>query len=282
MKKIFRLAFTAAAIVLLATGCQKMDTPAMGDYPTDASEPGGPLKFYVAFDGTSTDPLRNAVDSVRANFAADNPLPSADGVNGKGVKGENKKFIKYQKPNDWAVTAKSLTVSFWFKRDGQTKNNTGGNGPEYIFSFKSSNGHWSGASGFLLLEGNNTNCAVKFMIVDNTNSDKWFEWTGASAPVGILNNQWHHMALAYDAATSGMTLYVDGVPNPMVSVWGGHGDIKMDDSKISEMRIGAGPGTGMDTDDWLSSTWKGEIDQFRMYSIPLSRAEVTELFNKKL
>ncbi|HSN60331.1 MAG TPA: LamG domain-containing protein, partial [Ferruginibacter sp.] len=251
-------------------------------FPTDATEPGGPLKFYAAFDGTSPDPLRNAVDSIRANFAADNPLASVDGIKGKAIKGESKKFIKYQKPNDWALTAKSLTVSFWFKRDGQTKNNTGTNGPEYIYSFKSSNGHWSGASGFILLEGNNAGCAVKYMIVDKTNGDKWFEWAGGTAIPGILNNQWHHIALSYNAATSGMTLYVDGVANPVVSVWGGHGDIKMDDSKISEMRIGAGPGTGMDTDDWLSSTWKGEIDQFRLYSIPLTQAEVNELFTKKL
>jgi hypothetical protein len=282
MKKTIQSFFSAAAFLVLAAGCQKMDQPGMTDFPTDANEPGGPLKFYAAFDGTGTDPLRNAVDSIRANFASDNPLTSTDGINGKAIKGENKKFIKYQKPNDWAITAKSLTVSFWFKRDGQTKNNTGTNGPEYIYSFKSSNGHWSGASGFILLEGNNTNCAVKYMIVDNTNGDKWFEWAGGTGIAGILNNQWHHVALSYDAATSGMTLYIDGVANPVVSVWGGHGDIRMDDSKISEMRIGAGPGTGYDTDDWLSSTWKGEIDQFRLYSVPLSASEVNALFVGKL
>lgn len=281
MKKIFHFTFSAATILLLATGCQKMDTPGLGDYPTDAAAPGGPLNFYAAFDGTSADPLRNAVDSVRANFASDNPLTSVDGIRGKAIKGENQKFIKYQKPNDWAIAAKSLTVSFWFKRNGQTKNNTGGNGPEYIYSFKSSNGHWSGASGFILLEGDNANCAIKYMIVDRTNGDKWFEWAGGTGIPGILNNQWHHIALSYNATTSGMTLYIDGVANPIVSVWGGHGDIKMDDSKISEMRIGAGPGSGLNTDDWLSSTWKGEIDQFRLYSVALNATEVNELFVKK-
>lgn len=272
----------AAVFALLISGCQKMDTPSMPEYPVDANQPGGPLKFYAAFDGTGTDPLRNAVDSIRANFAADNPLASTDGINGKGIQGENKKFIKYQKPNDWALTAKALTVSFWFKRDGQTKNNTGTNGPEYIYSFKSSNGHWSGASGFILLEGNNTACAIKYMIVDNTNGDKWFEWAGGTAIPGILNNQWHHIALSYDNTTSTMTLYIDGVANPVTSTWGGHGDIKMDDSKISEMRIGAGPANNFDADDWLSSTWKGQIDQFRMYGSALSASEVNALFVGKL
>jgi hypothetical protein len=47
-------------------GCQDMDTPELGDYPQDANAPGGPLNFYVAFDGTSSDALMNAVDSIRA------------------------------------------------------------------------------------------------------------------------------------------------------------------------------------------------------------------------
>ena len=281
MKKIFQLIVPAAAFVFTLAGCQKMDRPGLGDYAEDANAPGGPLSFYAAFDGSSADPLRNAVDSVRANFASSNPLTSVDGINGKAVKGENKKFIKYQKPNDWAVKSKSLTVSFWFKKDGQTKNNTGTNGPEYIYSFRSGNGHWSGASGFILLEGDNANCALKYMIVDENNGDKWFEWAGGTGIPGILNNQWHHIALAYNSTTSTMTLYVDGVANAVTSTWGGHGDIKMDDADISEMRIGSGPGNNIDSDDWLSSTWKGEIDQFRMYSVALSGAEVSALFTGK-
>lgn len=271
-----------AAVVLLAASCQKMDRPDAGNFPTDTNPPGGALKFYAAFDGTTDNALKNAVDSVRANYPSENPLASTAGISGKALQGENKKFLKYIKPNDWALTAQSLGVSFWFKRDGQTKNNIGTNGPEYIYSFKSSNGHWSGASGFIMIEGNNASAAIKYMIVDKTNGDKWFEWAGGTAIPGILNNQWHHVVLSYNAATSGMTLYVDGVANPVISIWGGHGDIKMDDSKISEMRIGAGPGSGIDTDDWLSSTWKGAIDQFRLYGTALTQAQVTELFTKKI
>jgi len=36
-----------------------MDHPVLGDYPQDANPAGGPLKFYVAFDGTSDDVLKN-------------------------------------------------------------------------------------------------------------------------------------------------------------------------------------------------------------------------------
>lgn len=274
-------AILSLILIIAVFSCQKMDRPALPEYPADTNPPGGPLKFYSAFDGTTSDARMNAVDSIKATFPADNPLSSTEGISGKALNGENKKFVKFPKPNDWAALAKSFTISFWYKKDGQTKNNIGTNGPEYPFSFKSSNGHWSGGNVFLLFEGSNTACAVKMVVVDKNMADNWFAWENANVIAGLLDNQWHHMAFVYDAATSGMTLYVDGVANPNVLKWGTHGDINIDDSKISEFRIGAGPQNNFDGDDWLSSSWKGQLDQFRFYTNPLSAAEVKSLFDSK-
>jgi hypothetical protein len=268
------------AVVAFA-GCQKKDRPGLSDYLRDTNPPGGPLKFYAAFDGTSSNVFMNAVDSIKATFPADNPLTTTDGISGKAIKGEAKKFVKYSKPNDWASLSNSFTISFWEKKDGQTKNNTGTNGPEYPFSFKSSNGHWSGGNMFLLFEGDNAAAAIKFVAVDKNMSDNWFTWEGGTTIAGLLDNQWHHIVLVYDAGTSGLTLYVDGVAKSHIPKWGTHGAINIDDSKISEFRIGAGPGTSFDTDDWLSSTWKGSLDQFRFYNVALSAAEVSTLFTNK-
>ncbi len=282
MKKILEKATAFMALAVLATGCQKMDRPAMADYPVDANPPGGPLNFYVAFDGNSSDPLMNAVDSIRANFASVNAFTTIDGISGKAVQGVNKKNIKYSKPNDWATQAKSFTIGFWYKKDGQTKNNTGTNGPEYIASFKSNNNHWSGSNLLLFLEGSNTACAVKVMIVDKNKADSWFTWEGGTTIAGLLDNKWHQMSIVYDAATSTMTLYVDGVANPNKRTWGSHGNINIDNNAIVEMFVGAGPSDKIDSDDWLASSWKGGLDQFRMYSKALTAAEVQSLFaNKK-
>lgn len=270
-----------AAMALSVVSCRKMDRPELGTYPVDANAPGGPLKFYVAFDGSTADPLLNAVDSIRANFPGNNPLTSVAGISGKAVKGVNKKFIPYVKPNDWATTAKSFTISFWYKHDGQTKNNAGTNGPEYIFSFKSSNGHWSGSSMLVFLEGDNAAGAVKVMIADKNNADNWFTWEGGNTIAGLMNNQWHHMVLTYNAANSTMTLFVDGVANANTRTWGGHGDININNATISEMRVGCGPGTSYDSDDWLSSSWKGELDQLRLYNTVLTNAEINTLFTSK-
>lgn len=275
---IIKSAGVMATVALLA-GCQKMDRPALGDFPRDSNPPGGPLAFFVAFDGNTSNPLMNAVDSIRANFASDNPLASVAGVSGRAVQGENKKFIKYSRPNDWATNAKSFTISTWYRRNGQTQNNTGGNGPEYLASFKAvNNHHWSNSTMLLFLEGNNAACAVKVMMVDSRVRDNWFTWEGGNTIAGLLDNNWHHIAITYNAANSTMTLYVDGVANANTRSWAGQGNINFDNSKIVEMRIGGGPNDNLDGDDWLSSTFKGAIDQFRMYTTALSAAEVQALF----
>lgn len=280
MQKKFQHYLTAIAFILFVAGCQKMDRPEMGNYPVDANPPTGPLKFYAAFDGTTSNPLMNAVDSIKATFPSDNPFTGGAGIAGNGVTGVNQKFIKYPSFNTWASSS-SISVSVWFKQNGQTKNNNGTNGPSYIYSIKAVDGfHWSGAVNFLFLEGDNTACAVKSQFV-SPSSDTWFTWEGGQSIPGLCNNQWHHMVLTYDATNSSAKLYIDGVQNPNVRTWGGHGALNLATSKISEYRVGAGPSNSFASDDWLACTFKGSLDQLRMYSVALTAAEIQALFANK-
>lgn len=280
-KSILKKSFGIALISFAFMGCQEMDRPALGDYPVDANAPGGPLKFYVAFDGTTDNPLMNAVDSVRANFPSDNPLSTIEGISGGAVKGENYKYIKYAQPNDFAVTAGSFTIAFWEKK-GEFKT-------EHIFSLPAVNDyHWTGSSMFLLLEGSEIEPIAKLFVKDSK-GDKFFEWVpwGPTGAVpGIYDGNWHHLAFAYDATTSIMTLYVDGVKGT-TSEWSGHGAISLEPSKITSLKIGAGPQEfsqeemNNGADDWLKNSWTGSLDQFRMYSTALTAAEVSTLYTKK-
>ncbi|HLP35825.1 LamG domain-containing protein [Lacibacter sp.] len=293
-KNKFQIVFTGLAIAMIVlSACQKMNKPALGDYLKDVNPPGGALKFYAAFDGTTTNPLMNGVDSIRANFPSDNPLASTDGVSGKGIQGAAKKFIKYPSFNEWS-TSSSFSVSVWFKKNGQTTNNLGGNGPEYIFSLRAAEGsyHWSNAVMFLFLEGNNTACAVKTMCVspsvasnpNSSPSDNWFTWENSQTIPGLLNDQWHHLVIVYDASNSTMKLYIDGVANANIKSWGGHGAIRLANTKIGEYRVGRGPRNDDEGDGeggWLQSSFKGKMDQLRFYGTALSAAEVTNLFNSK-
>src|SRR5882672_7413309 len=134
MKKVIYISILLAASALTFFSCQKIEQPALGNFPKDANVPGGPLKFYAAFDGNTSNTLMNAVDSIKATFPADNPFTIIDGVNGKAVQGVNKKYIQFNKFNDWTDFG-SVTVSFWSKGPNPTQNNAMGNGPEHIISF---------------------------------------------------------------------------------------------------------------------------------------------------
>ena len=125
--KIAKYGLFILAIGLIATGCKKLDRPPLGDYPQDANPPGGPLKFFAAFDGTTTNPLMNAVDSIRANFPSSNPLGTVDGVEGKGIAGVDQKAILYPSANDFDK-ATSFTIAFWEKNSVPT-----GGSPQFVF-----------------------------------------------------------------------------------------------------------------------------------------------------
>ncbi|MFN8243553.1 MAG: LamG-like jellyroll fold domain-containing protein [Ferruginibacter sp.] len=290
MQKRFQQFLSAAVILLFAASCQKMDRPALGSYPTDANSPTGPLSFYAAFDGSSSNSLMNAVDSIRALFPADNPFTSGTGISGKCLSGVNQKYVKYSSFNTWASSS-SFSISLWFKQNGQTKNNAGTNGPNHLISIKAKDGyHWSGGIFLCFLEGDNTGCAVKVMTVNPSNLndpansapiDNWFTWEGGQVIPGICDNNWHHMVLTYDETTSNMKLYIDGVQNPNVKSWGGHGKMRFTTENATEYRVGAGPSTSYSSDDWLAGTMKGSLDQLRLYSKVLSTAEISALYTTK-
>lgn len=279
MKKIIKIS-GLLSLLILAFSCQNLDRPDLeADFPKDANPPGGPLKFYVAFDGTTTNPLMNAVDSVRAKFPSNNPLSSVDGIKGKALQGAKYKYVKYSSANDFAQNAKSFTISVWVKK--------GNMGTDHVFSLPSpASYHWSAASMFLLTEGSVAQPFVKFFVKDSSN-EKWFEWTGANSVVGLYDGNWHHLAFVYDATTSKMTLYKDSVANTNVPEWTGHGNITLEPSKITGLKIGAGPQEftaaeiAAGADDWLKNSWTGGIDQFRMYTSALTAAEVQTLYTKK-
>jgi hypothetical protein len=266
----------AAFIAIGIAGCQKLDRPALGNYPKDANPPGGPLKFYAAFDGTTSNPLMNAVDSIRANFPSDNPFTSITGISGKAVQGDGTKIIKYAGANDWPSTATSFTIAFWEKRNGAPQGNA-----SFFCHLASNNGYWTGGSAMFGLFDWGTvadSAILKVDCVDKNGNDNWFQWTGTSRVKGIQDNQWHHMAFVYDASTSKMTLYVDGTANPNVQSWGTHGAVNFDAGKVTGLDIGGMrniPNMG-----WGQS-WDGALDQFRLYSKALSAAEVSSLYINK-
>jgi hypothetical protein len=292
--KKYRHLFSFLAIALLFANCQKMERPAFGNYPKDQNPPGGPLKFFAAFDGTTSNSLLNAVDSIRANFPSDNPLTSIAGVSGQAVQGDGTSFIKYASANDFSSHDSSFTVAFWEKRNGIPNGNA-----SFVFTLPSGNQQWSsnpayGFSMFCLFDWGTwspaTKAKIKFYVVDdNCHCDNWFTWdstnyTNGPAPVqtdfvpGVQDNNWHHIAFVYDATASTLTLYVDGVANPQVLGWKNHGALMTNASDIQELDIAGDANIG--NQGW-GMHWDGGLDQFRFYGVALSASDIQALFNNK-
>lgn len=295
-RTIISKTFTVAAVAMMMVACQKIDRPELGDYIKDANPPGGPLKFYVAFDGTTTDPLRNAVDSMRANFASSNPLTFVPGISGRAIQGASTKdkAVKYASPNDFA-DATSFSVSYWLKHTPQTDGE-----PEFHFSLPSKD-YWHSSAMFLLVEKsgpNADNSTPTQMACTFAVQDRWVEFRGANRLPNALDGNWHHLVFTYDEATSKLTAYVDGVAVPYTgtgNIVGGTssplGPVKFWNSSrdnINSFVIGGwnkhvgGMGDAFKgpQDPWIHS-YSGAMDQFRLYSKALTASEVTALFNSK-
>jgi hypothetical protein len=262
-----------ALVVLLAlASCQKLSRPALGDYPKDANPPGGPLKFYAAYDGSTSDPLMNAVDSIRANFASSNPLASVTGISGKAIQGDGTKAVKYTSANDFKG-ATSCTIAMWI-------NNAVNSNTELLFSLASKD-YWHESAAFLLLEhATPTKCQLKFALQDH-----WVEYIdNFNKP--LFDGNWHHLAFTYDETGSTIKVYFDGAEVPLPSGAAGNfaglGKLKL--TNATNLVVGGWnkhAGISGPTDGWING-FTGKMDQFRLYGKALSASEVQALYNSKL
>lgn len=276
MKNRILFCLAMATLVFVAGSCSKKARPGLADYPKDADPhfplyPGGPLKFYTAFNGTTTDKLMNAVDSVRANFPTNNPLASTTGISGSGIMGDGAKAIKYPTANDFNLST-SCTISMWV-------NNTVNPNTELYFSLVSKD-YWHESAAFLLVEHAAVDkCTFKFALQDH-----WVEYTNQSFTKPLFNGNWHHLAFTYDETTSILKIYFDGAEVPTPGTSGNLGLGKLNLKTSTNLVVGgwnkhadiSGP-----TDAWISG-YTGKMDQFRLYGKALTASEVLALYNSKL
>lgn len=268
---------------LVIAGCKKLSRPALGDFPQDSNPPGGPLKFFAAFDGTTSNPLMNAVDSIRADFPSNNPLTSVPGISGQAIQGVTQQAILYPSANDFNKST-SFTIAFWEKNSVPT-----GGSPQFLFSLASKD-YWHQSALFALVDHDQAGSTASDAVVKLAVQDHWFEFTPANGlmPGNLLNGDWHHLAFVYDQATSKMSYYVDGqkltgLPPVLTDLKDGgnpFGPLHFDNTYafvLGGWNKHANLGNGAPTDAWIES-WQGGLDQFRLYNTVLSDAEIQDLY----
>ncbi len=277
VNKIFKGAIFILVLMITATSCKKTKQPALGDYPKDIDPhfplyPGGPLKFYVAFDGSSSNPLMNAVDSVRANFPATNTGSIVDGgISGKCYEGSATTFVKYPSANDLGANT-SFSLVFWINKTPQPS----GSGTNFAFSLNKKGYSWTNTKMFLEFEDWSTtsvgNC--KFYLMD-----QWIEYINANGMPNVLNGSWHQLAFTYNGSNSTLTSYIDGAVFKTNTV-GSLGPVNFGD--YDDFTIGGPNQNTHDNNTWMGFWENGKIDQFRVYGTVLTDAEISELYNSKL
>lgn len=271
--------------VIVFAGCQKMDRPVLGDYPKDANPPGGPLKFYVAFDGTTPNPLMNAVDSTRANFPSTNTGSSGDGISGKSYKGSETAFVTYAGVNEFtsAPSISAFTIAFWIKKTPQAA----GKGTNFAFSLNAKDYSWTNTKLFLEFEdaGNPSTTALaaaKFYIMDQwveyvQKTDKGVVVSDTRMPK-VLDGAWHHLAFTYNGTNSQLSAYIDGALFKTNTI-GTLGPIVF--GSFNDFTIG-GPNAYTNSKNTWMGFFDGELDQFRVYNSILTPTEISAIFNSKM
>jgi Concanavalin A-like lectin/glucanases superfamily len=266
---------TALLCGLLFFNCQKMDRPALGDYPKDTNPPGGPLKFYAALDGKS-------VDSIRAVFGNDNDASYVEGgVSGKALQldGSKNGFVAFPSANEFGKSA-SFTISFWINVTLAQKDNNHAVG---VLAFANSNNFWSN---IVFYADNNTkgttdsmDLKIHFNAPDNGDNWNFAGYNFAHAWPHMYDGQWHQVAFTYDAGTKTGTVYRDGAQF----------DQKLNQTiafeNSSQLILGGFQEAAGIKDTYSNNTWMagfaGKIDQVRLYGVALSAADIAALHTNK-
>jgi hypothetical protein len=275
--KLVKYTSLMLCLLLVLAACQKMEKPALGNYPKDTNPPGGPLKFYAAFDGGD-------VDSIRANFGTPHNVTYVNGISGKAYKGGAGSYIVYPSAND-AAKITSFTVSMWIN-PGDISNKPKG-GAQSLFMLSRTDDFWGNM--FMLIDNadaypsNTDSMVVKFHF-----NGHWQELVRQYRLPKMYDNQWHHLAFTYDETTSKFLVYRDGV---LVNLPASLTDVKNGTAPAGAVRFtSAGQlviggfqqhaGVKGDVESWMYN-YNGMLDQFKIYGKALTAAEVSALFASK-
>jgi hypothetical protein len=286
--KITKLAFAVLFFAAIA-GCQKMERPALGKYTADfVAQPTTPLRFFTNFDSTSELGKQINIrfgDSISGYpcFFPDKSITYSAGVHGTAYTNGSENALQYINANDFA-SASSFTVAFWEKISGVPQS---ADGAQFVMSLPDKD-YWHNSGMFLLFDHTGAGSTADSAAVTFAVKDNWFAFHNTDRIPHIYDQQWHHMAFVYDETTSKLTTYVDGnaltgLSDAATKQAGLQGPLNMNVSSVSGLVIGGwnkNVGLSGPTDSWIHS-FKGSLDQFRLYNKALSAAEIQQLFSTK-
>jgi hypothetical protein len=285
--RIIHKILKSAAIVLIVgvaiNGCEKIDHPALGDYPTDSNPPGGPVKFYAAYDNINA-------DSIRATFANTDSVTSyVAGVSGQAIQfnpvwgasgGDSVySFLVYPNANDFATTATSFTLSFWMNIPLAKKDPVNADG---IIALSSTSNFWGNITVYAdHFTPSSDSMQLKFHFANGL-GDNWdfAGYTGVNMWPGMYDGNWHQVVFSYDATSLTATLYRDGVQFDQKK-----NETIVFDGNASSLVVGGFEQAANIQGNYAGNTWMsgfpGAIDQLKFYAEALSSTDVATNYANK-
>jgi hypothetical protein len=282
------LAFLLVGIIF---SCQKMYRPPLGEIIKDPEPPAyNPLKSFFAFENNLTDQGENKLSASQSNTTY---VPGITGqaiqiglrgyvllpVAGDTVKYPNK-FIGI--PKDTIENIGSVSFSFWM--NGTTMPIAGG--AQGLFSISHGSKFWGNFDCFLENYSDATDPSAAFFKFHLYNKDveQWVD--NSQFKIKNVLGRWTHVVVTYDGSTSSFALYKDAVLAGTVTLKSGsYGPLKFNNFNgivLGSFQFQTNPSrtSAATAQDWALS-FKGSLDQFRIYNKVLSASEVQQLFTGK-
>ena len=152
------------------------------------------------------------------------------------------------------------SISFWFNN----KSNWNTNGDRLLFDASNELGNQAADKNFFLIRQSGFNGSLRFALEDSGDTDMEANVTN----LGFLANTWVHIAVTWDLPNDFMEIYVNGasVATDTTNTSGIIGN-------ITDLYIGDQRGSAGDS-GWSNDSANGYIDEFRIYNIVISAAQV--------
>lgn len=277
ISKIAKYASVALLFGFTVAGCQKMERPELKELILDPPPPPySTLKSLFSFENNVRDTGQYRLSAVAKN------VTYVAGITGQAAQIGTDGYILIPTVADSIKTLGSFTIGFWMKGVGPVQG-----GAQGLFAIGNKKEFWGNIEMFLENLDNGAEAFLKIHMYNaGVATGNGEEWTEVKIPNAL--NKWTHLVVTYSAATSRLSVYADGVPtsvNNKVLGGGNYGPIKFND--VNGMVLGnyQFETTPSLTDSHGGEPWargfNGALDQFRLYNVALSAAEVNALFTSK-
>jgi hypothetical protein len=271
-----KYASVALVFGLAVAGCQKMERPALNLVLDPPPPPYSILKSLWSFENNARDTGQYRLKTTSKN------VTYVAGINGQAAQIGTDGYVLVSALNDSLKTMGSFTIAFWMKGVGPVQG-----GAQGLFAIGNKKEFWGNIEMFLENHNNGNEAFLKVhMFNAGVATGNGEEWNEVKIPNAL--GKWTHIAVTYNSANSQFSIYADGAPtsiNAKVLRGGAYGPIKFNDANgmvLGNYQFETDPSLtdNHGKEDWAKN-FNGALDQFRIYNVALSAADVNNLFTSK-